>query len=91
MAFVNEYIPVDDVKKYGIEEIDRRFLKTTYQPDWTVDRERNIYLRQVASRREEFASQKDYTFYWGGRWSLFVWIKLVVECGAGKDGVIIRC
>lgn len=66
MAFVNEFIPADDVKEYGIEEIDRRFLKTTYQPDWTVDRERNIYLRQVASGREEFASQKDYTFYWRG-------------------------
>ncbi|WP_084335417.1 hypothetical protein [Pseudomonas indica] len=82
MAFVNEYIPADDVKKYGIEEIDRRFLRTTYQPDWTIDRERNIYLRQVASGREEFASQKDYTFYWGGE----IIVVRLDESGGGVRG-----
>lgn len=66
MGFVNEFMSAEDIKKYGIEEINRRFLKSNYAPTWTVDRQRNIYLRQVASGREEFAGQKDYTFYWRG-------------------------
>lgn len=82
MAFVNEYIPVDDIKKYGIEEINRRFLKSNYKPTWTVGRERNIYLRQVVSGREEFASQKDYTFYWEG---VLIVVRLD-EAGGGVRG-----
>jgi hypothetical protein len=26
MGFVNEYIPAGDVEKYGLDEIDRRFV-----------------------------------------------------------------
>lgn len=63
MAFVNECISEDDVKKFGIEEIDRQFLKLTFQPHWTVDHEKNIYLRQVAAGREEFSEEKKYTLF----------------------------
>jgi hypothetical protein len=66
MAFVNEFISLEDVEKYGIKAIDRRFLKVTFEPDWTIDRERNVYLRFVGSGREEFADHKDCTLYWRG-------------------------
>ncbi|MNK75620.1 hypothetical protein D3C87_951630 [compost metagenome] len=64
MSFLNEYIPEEDIRKYGIDEINHRFLKSDFKPDWTIDRERNIYLRQVSSGKEEFATQKIYSFFW---------------------------
>jgi hypothetical protein len=66
MAFVNEYISPEDVVKYGIEEVDRRFLKVTFHPEWTIDKERDVYLRFVASGRDGFATQKYCTLYWRG-------------------------
>lgn len=66
MAFVNEYISAENIKKYGLEEIDRNFLKVTFQPGWTIDKERDVYLRFVASGREEFATHKDCLLYWKG-------------------------
>ena len=66
MAFVNEYISPGDAEKYGIEEIDRRFLKVNFQPDWTIDKDRDVYLRFVVSGLEEFAAQRDCVFYWKG-------------------------
>lgn len=83
MSFLNEYIPEEDIRKYGIEEINRRFLKSDFKPDWTVDRERNIYLRQVASGREEFATQKVYSFFW--KTSLII-VRLDEHGGGAIDG-----
>lgn len=64
MAFVNEYVSAEDVKKYGLEEINRQYRKSNVQPDWTIDRD--IYLRWIHSGREEFADQHDFTLYWKG-------------------------
>ena len=66
MAFMNEFIPSDDVVKYGIEAIDESYSKFTSNPHWTVDRERDIYLRQVSVGKEEFANRSTFTFYWNG-------------------------
>jgi hypothetical protein len=82
MAFVTEYIPVDDICKYGIEEINKFFHKAQYQPSWTVDRERDIYLRYLNSGREEKSQERDFSYFWKGH-PLFV--RLFVE-GGGKRG-----
>jgi hypothetical protein len=67
MAFVNEYISATDIKKYDIENINRRFVVGgTRARDWTIDREREIYLRNVANGREEFSRISTWTLYWGG-------------------------
>lgn len=58
MAFVNEYIPEVDIEKYGIKTIDQSLFGkegTTNRRDWTIDRERNIYLRKVANSPRESA------------------------------------
>lgn len=83
MAFVNEYIPEADLVKYGIEEIDKRFIVgNTHDHSWTIDRERDIYLRCVARGREEASHKSTWTFYWGG--------ELMAVCletvDAGSDG-----
>lgn len=84
MAFVNEYIPEADSEEYGIKEINKRFVVGgTSARDWTIDRERDIYLRNVANGREEFRHQSTWTFYWHGE--LLV-VKLDMVEGRGKRG-----
>lgn len=67
MAFINEYIPPADLVKYEIEKIDKQYVVGgTSARDWTIDRERDVYLRNVAAGREENASRLTWTLYWKG-------------------------
>ena len=70
MPFVNEFIPEADVETYGLKEIDRHFIiGGTNARDWTIDRERDIYLRNVAlgaGGEPEIRNQTKWTFYWHG-------------------------
>ena len=74
MAFVNEEIPEADVEKYGLEKIDNELLSIgkTYSRDWTIDRARDIYLREVAIGRDELSRISTWTFYWKGA---LIWFK----------------
>ena len=53
MPFVNEYISRDDIEKYGLAKAyfsanpSETKLPENYAPQWTIDRERNIVLRQM--------------------------------------------
>lgn len=67
MAYMNEYIPEEDIKKFGIEEIDKRYRKAHYKPYWTIDREKSSYLRHMYVGREELCNHAFFTFYWGGQ------------------------
>ena len=65
MPFVNEYISAEDVKKYQLREIDKHHVVGgTNARDWTIDRERGIYLRNVSNGREEYSFETLWTFYW---------------------------
>lgn len=64
MAFVNETISETDIEKYGIRDINKRFRCSNL--DWTIDRDRDVYLRQVGQGREEFSHQSIWTFFWRG-------------------------
>lgn len=50
MAFVNEYMTQEDVKKYGFEELVQQYVTFAgregflREPDWTVDKERESWL-----------------------------------------------
>jgi hypothetical protein len=67
MPFINEHITVGDLARYEIEKIDKQFLiGGTSSRTWTVDRERDIYLRKVASGREDDLGRLTWTFYWRG-------------------------
>ncbi len=66
MAFVNEYISEADVEKYGIKEINLKLRKPNPNPDWTVDHERDMYLRYLHNEREEHSNRHTYYFYWKG-------------------------
>ena len=70
MGFVNEFITEEDVQKYQLAEIDKRFVVGgTNARDWTIDRERDIYLRNVAvggHTDPEIRNQTKWTLYWHG-------------------------
>lgn len=66
MAFIIEYISAENIKKYDIEALDKRFHKGHYKPSWTVDHERNMYLRYMTKEHEEFSNHLTFCFYWKG-------------------------
>ena len=74
MAFINERIPEADVEKYGLEKIDDSLLGAgrTISRDWTIDRARDIYLREVAVGRDELSHIATWTFYWKGE---LIWFR----------------
>jgi len=75
MSFVNEIISTQDFEKYKIQEIDKKVgpVGFTSARDWTIDRERDIYIRCVRRGREETRSQTGWTFYWKGH---LLWVQL---------------
>jgi hypothetical protein len=67
MAFINEYISQEDVEKYHLEEIDKHFFCGTRARDWTIDRTRDIYLRNVemvSGPDPDPRGQTKWTFFW---------------------------
>lgn len=68
MGFVNEFIPAEDVEAYGLKAIDQKFIVGgTNARDWTIDRERNMYLRNVAiggGAEPEIRNQTKWSFFW---------------------------
>jgi hypothetical protein len=84
MAFVNEYVPEEDVKKYGLERINLQYRKTDIRYRWTIDRKRDVYLRWLGGGREEFCDQQDFTLYWKGT-LIFVRLR-VIDAGGERGG-----
>lgn len=82
MVFANEYISKADVAKYGIEEFDLRHRIAHYKPNWTIDRERDVYLRYMHSGREQNANRVEFCIYFKG---VLILVKVDVE-GGGKRG-----
>lgn len=87
MVFVNEKISHEDRSKYGLDEIDKKFVVgRTKARDWTIDRDRNIYLRRVANGRDELFYQSTWSFYWKGK-LLTVYLDTIDSSGGrGEPG-----
>lgn len=81
MAFVNEYISDEDIKKYGIEELWLRYnpvYKGQKRPSgfrfqWTVDREQNIYFMMVGGGGYERVNERICLLSYKGK-AYEVWI-----------------
>jgi hypothetical protein len=76
MAFVNEYVSQEDIKKYRLDE---KFLQSNpvykvlpenFKPSWTVDKDRNIYLMGAGMANR--ARDEEY------------WIRFLLNCD-GKE------
>lgn len=83
MAFVNEYVSKEDVDKYGLEAIDKRYFRADYKTEWTRDRERDFYLRFMRHGGEEGVSQQTFIFYWMGN---LIEVGVTFQGGGIRDG-----
>jgi hypothetical protein len=74
MAFVNETVSEADIEKYGLRDINQRYHPSLRDMtcQWTIDRERDVYVRKMGTGREETSSHTTFTFYWKGH--LFFWV-----------------
>lgn len=88
MAFVNEYIPEADFKKYDFEQLNRRPNRGSTPNDfWVIDREASIWLRKFYTETDHTAVRGGYTgvsawdFYWKGN---LIWVE--VKDGEGGGG-----
>jgi hypothetical protein len=79
MAFVNENpISEADIEKYGLRALIPQHSQHGYELEWTIDRERDIYLRLFwygdGGRDPEF-QKAEFSFYWKGRViPVFLWL-----------------
>lgn len=71
MTFINERISKEDRKFYELDKIDEKFVWGLKSRDWTIDKDRNIYLRCVR-RGIEKSHQSTWTFYWSGGLIIFL-------------------
>ncbi|WP_238691782.1 hypothetical protein [Xanthomonas arboricola] len=87
MPFINEFIPELDVVKYDLEVIDRDFVVGgTNARDWTIDRDRDMYLRNVANgggTEIEVRNKTKFSFYWHGE---LLTLRLDLVDGGGARG-----
>lgn len=60
MAFVNEYISADDVEKYDLDTLDKRYGGG--KRDWTIDRDTDTWLIYLGSGKEDDGVR--WLFYW---------------------------
>lgn len=66
MAFVNERISAEDAEKYGIDEINKDFIMGPGAAHlWTIDREKNVYLRRIKNNQDE-PTEHEVSFFWKG-------------------------
>ena len=84
MPFVNEYISPEDAAKYHLAEIDAKFNGGNISRQWTIDRERDMYLRNLSwGREEESRHEGVWTLYWKGT---PLTLRLDLLGGGGKPG-----
>lgn len=65
MTFINEKVTEQDIEKYGLREINKQFVKGDVSYYWTIDRDRNIYLRDMGGNWQE-PEQQHFSFLWKG-------------------------
>lgn len=92
MAFVNEYISEEDLKKYDVEGmfkklgVWKKFFESPRPPgcelEWTIDRERDVFITWIDVGREEFCNRLTFALWWKGQ-------VLSVGLEVGGDGSLV--
>ncbi|WAT15511.1 hypothetical protein [Xanthomonas fragariae] len=87
MPFFNEFITPLEAEENKLEAIDRMFVVGgTNARDWTIDRERQIHLRNVANgggAEIEVRNQTKFSFFWRGE---LLTLRLDLVHGGGARG-----
>lgn len=85
MAFVNEYVSDEDVKKYNLADVRKAWncdIPPGFKYVWTFDRERDCYFILLRSGREEFANRAHCVLYFqGGHWD----VEILKELGGSQS------
>jgi hypothetical protein len=73
MGFVNEYVPDEDIEKYDLHGIWDKYhplykgeLFFGNKPEWTVDREANVFLMSIAIGRGEHGNRTKFLLWLDG-------------------------
>lgn len=67
MAFVNEDVTQENIKKYGLEDLHVKWwgeIPPRFRYRWTFDRERDSYYIPMRTGREEFSNQTRGVLYY---------------------------
>jgi hypothetical protein len=75
MAFLNEYVSPEDIKKYKLDEKflrshpEYKNLPSDFRPSWTIDKVRNIYLMgtRMANPSRDTDSWFEFLINWNGK------------------------
>lgn len=71
MTFINEYISEEDWAKYNFDSIDKRMNYNRGQKDWTINRAKDIWLRDYYTPIDRddggrVIGPNEWDFYWKG-------------------------
>ncbi|BBL76415.1 hypothetical protein [Methylomagnum ishizawai] len=75
MAFLNEYVSKEDIKKYALDRkwLDRhpeyKSLPSEFNAMWTIDRERDIYFQRTGGANQAYVNESWIEFHlnWDGK------------------------
>lgn len=74
MAFINEFVPEEDIKKYKLREIWDSYhpftkddLNKNFRHSWTIDREKDVFVIPAIVGREELSNQTIWVVGWKGQ------------------------
>lgn len=85
MAFVNEYVSDDNIKKYDLEALRMKWkgwIPPRFQHTWTFDIERDSYYIPMETGREEKSNQvRGVLYYKGIEWD----VKVSLEPGCSPS------
>lgn len=86
MAFVNEFVSDEDIKKHGLDELKKKYNNwswregrpSTFRHSWTVDRERDIFVLPLFSWNDDRSDRpmptrrQSWVIDWHGRRAIAV-------------------
>ena len=85
MTFINEYISAEDKKRYNIDNINEKYIAAGVSSQWTIDRDRNIYLREVSAGIGHSGKNRIWNFFWNGT---LIEIKIEILSSGGERGAL---
>jgi hypothetical protein len=66
MAFITEYASKEDIEKYHLDELQKKYHLANPGLDWTYDKEKNVFLMLSKNGRGDESNIKIFLFFWKG-------------------------
>jgi len=72
MAFVNEFVSPEDFEKFGFKELNRKLRMMDEETNWTVDKERDIYIRRISQLGPSYGYEHFHMYWHGALFKVFI-------------------